>query len=258
MISSALAMPSSRTTWILLPLLLALPACDWLWPLDGEYDPHRCDPACAGGSTCRQGQCVSDTDGGRPDLPPKKMDGGGDKDKSSPKTDTWPGIEPAPPADVLVSPDVHSGCTHGDGTCPGPQTIKHCDKGIWKTESCAKQCQAKGHDYAMGCKTVGSKALCSCATYAAYGSPCNKSILCTPGLLCFVLPVWKLGYCSRACKDRVGCALGSPPMTAPLCNMTLSGQTFCGFSCTLGLFLCPPGLSCNKKNSRCEPGLPAP
>ncbi len=254
MISSSQAMVSSRTTLTLL-LLLVTPACDWLWPLEGEHDPHRCDPPCAGGTACRQGQCVSLADGGKPDLPPTTKDGG---KKDNGAADAWPGAEPTPAADGPLSPDAKTGCTDGDGTCTGPQTIKHCDKGTWKTENCGKQCQTKGYDYAMGCKTAGSKALCGCATYAAYGTPCSKSILCAPGLLCFVLPVWKLGYCSRACKDKLHCALGSPPMTAPLCNMTLSGQSFCGFSCALGLFLCPPGLVCSKKTQVCEPGASVP
>ena len=59
----------NSTSWMTLCGLAALAgACGWLYPQDNPHDQARCDPRCATGRVCREGECVaadaSVTDGG--------------------------------------------------------------------------------------------------------------------------------------------------------------------------------------------------
>lgn len=57
--------------------LLAATGCgDWPWPLNNPADPARCQPACAAGTTCRQGRCVGpDLEMGGPPIPDGDLGG---------------------------------------------------------------------------------------------------------------------------------------------------------------------------------------
>ena len=48
---------SRKAAAVLFSAVLLLSACNWLWPLEGKYDPTRCDPACSGGEICYEGKC---------------------------------------------------------------------------------------------------------------------------------------------------------------------------------------------------------
>ncbi len=228
-------------------LVLLLGGCDWLWPLDGEYDPHRCDPSCAGKQTCVNGQCVGGAlDMGWPDAPGSKVDQAVGDAHVSPE--------------LLPAKEAGSDCTQGDSICLSEQTIKVCENGLWKTSSCAIECTAGGYDYSAGCKEMSGKAVCQCGKWVGYGGICTKNILCEPSLKCAAFTPGGLGFCTKTCKNNAECA-GGPPNTHGVCALAISGSSglVCGFKCDKGIYSCPPGLNCDTKDYICKfKGVPAP
>ena len=81
---------------VILPLAW-VGACGWLWPLEGQYDPHRCDPPCKGGQVCSAGECV--TDGG------SSRDHGPRADQARPPDRGAPPEQGAQPDGPLPAPD---------------------------------------------------------------------------------------------------------------------------------------------------------
>jgi formylglycine-generating enzyme required for sulfatase activity len=79
--------------------------CNWLWALDGPYDPLRCEPECPAGQHCYEGQCVGSGDGTVP------------TDSGQPPSD---GVKP--PSDTLKLPDAPPwdlGYSPNDAAVPG-------------------------------------------------------------------------------------------------------------------------------------------
>ncbi len=222
---------------LLLLLLLIVTGCDWLWPLEGEFDPHRCSPACSPNATCRNGSCVS-----------HHADSGPQPDGAPPKVDTTLPDTTQPEDMVLSEPspapdkDTTPACVHGSFVCLDSQNIKLCENGTWKNSSCTKLCVAKGYDYSTACKEVGGKATCQCSKWITYGGPCPSPSLCAPGLQCQKMVV-STGFCTKSCQKDSDC-LGGPSGTLAKCDLNASSQKYCAFKCGSSGPQCPPGLTC--------------
>ena len=120
-------------------LLLLLGGCDWLWPLEGEFDPHRCDPQCSSGISCHDGVCGIN------------LDGGPSPDKALPGVDRAVG-DVVLSTEPLPGKELGPGCVQGAMVCLDDQKIKVCDNGLWKNSSCGAQCVAAKYDYSVICK----------------------------------------------------------------------------------------------------------
>ena len=180
-------------------LLLALGACDMLWPLDSPYDQRRCDPQCTGGEVCEDGQCQVPKVGGdasprdtghhdvasHPDLPGPSKDGAKqDKPKQDkPKDDKG-----------LCIPAMCIGCCQGSVCKPG-NSIAACGTG-------GQPCQACGPGEA-------------CTGGACKSSGCGPSNCpgCCKGGACIVAindtACGSGGAQCVACKKYQGCQAGA-------------------------------------------------
>ena len=249
----------------LAPLLL-VGACDWLWPLEGEYDPHRCDPGCQGAQRCQQGSCVGPgTDGPRPDGPARpKKDGAPGKDTwplkdsgPTPKKDGKPRVvdKHVPVADKYVPvADKSVPCT-GQLLCLGGDLIRICQAGAWTNTTCTAHCQATGFHYALNC-VVGSGGYgsCVCAKKTGFGAVCTTSAVCGAGYHCRVPTTWIAGVCTRSCSKDTDC-LGGPPGTLALCNVVISTPMGdikkCEFVCGKHKKPCPANMTCDLTTDLC-------
>lgn len=244
-------MVSLRTTSLLaaaLPFLCTLGGCDWLWPLEGEFDPHRCDPACAAGSRCLGGRCVSEVDAS------KKPRDGAVADRGAVTGDVTSG-ELGSTADLLPPPDSDLNCSFG-ASCVDAQTIKHCNNGKWKIIACASVCTIGGYDYTNGCKVISGAAKCECGKWIPYSGGCGKGLVCGPSHKCISVTGSASKFCSRYCNKDIDC-IGGPAGSLGLCTLVESGtlKKMCGFKCD-SKHVCPPALGCNKTLAICVPGLP--
>lgn len=236
-------------------LIFAVGGCDWLWPLEGDYDPHRCDPPCSAGLLCHGGQCVRDGDGGL--LPDKtktpKVDGVvkmQDKalvDKAVVESYPWPAKDTGPP------------CKTGKIECLTAGSIKVCVNSKWQLSNCTAHCQSKGDDYSDGCNKhpFTGEATCNCRKYVSYGGPCSKSSKCVSGYFCgFISSSYVYGFCTKHCKVDTDCG-GGPAGTQALCSLTTTTAiTICGFVCNKYPYPCPKGLTCLTLKNSCRPPSP--
>ena len=261
--------------WALMPLLLA-GACDWLWPLEGEYDPHRCDPQCTGSQICRQGQCL----GPGSDGPGELDNGPTKKDGPSPKKDLKPrphkdvgqtkrdGVKPVAdktvptPDKTVPSPDQAPTCSSGALLCLGGDNIKYCDKGVWKNTTCTVHCKAGGYDYAVNCAVGLGGSSCVCAKKAGYGTVCTSNATCGLTYYCRLPVTWMAGVCTKVCQKDVDC-VGGPPGTLAKCNI-INVTPFgpirnCEFVCGTYNKPCPANMACDTTTNLCLPNkLPPP
>ena len=145
-------------------------------------------------------------------------------------------------------------CTDGETKCQDKDTLRHCDKGAWKTDPCKNLCVPQYH-YAVGCRfsATNKKDICLCGNYAKFGEICDDDVKCDTSLFCgnFGSAASK-GFCSKYCSNSGGLCTGAPFGTEARCNLNVSGQTACGFTCDL-LGLCPTGLRCDFTTSLCKP-----
>lgn len=251
--------PVVKHFWLALTPLLLAGACDWLWPLEGEYDPHRCAPRCQGAQTCRNGQCVGPGADGAPQdgALPKKDGQLPHKDitlvkKDGPQEDTPPGADQWVPG-----PDQTPACVQGTLSCLGGGAIKYCEKGAWQTSTCTVHCKGAGYDFADGCRvSLGGKDSCVCAKKTGYGAVCTSSGVCGSGFFCRLPVSWIAGICTRSCLNDVDCG-GGPPGTLAKCNICLQTPMgpirYCEFMCGKYNKPCPALNTCDTATDRCLP-----
>lgn len=241
------------TTWLPLLSIVTAAGCDWLWPLEGEYDPHRCDPPCSAGTRCRGGQCVRDTDGGAPlDKAPKV-------DKATKKPDRSLVDLAVVESYLPAKKDTGPPCKTGKMECLTGDNVRVCAASKWKYTTCAGHCKSTGDDYSNGCSKhpFTGTVSCNCQKYTHYGGTCTKSTKkCVSGYICGFINNYIYGICTRLCKTDKDC-VGGPTGTLALCNMTsTSSQKICGFVCNTYGVPCPKGLSCLSLKSSCRPPSP--
>lgn len=141
-----------------------------------------------------------------------------------------------------------TGCTDGTTQCVGTDTLKFCDKGVWKTELCTSICTSGNYDYTTGCKlsTQSNKEVCICGKYATFGGICNATEKCQTGLTCVSFGSGATdGFCTKTCTNTGYSCPGAPLWTQATCAQdTVGGQHVCIFDCDF-LTDCPKGLHCN-------------
>jgi len=142
--------PSTRLLPGLL-LLLAMGACDFLWPLDNPHDQRRCEPLCTGGEVCEDGQCQVPQVGGdasprdtgshdvvlHPDLPGPTKDG---VKQDKPKTDKGACVPGkcigCCQGSVCQPGNSSSGCGTGGQPCQACGAGEACVGGVCKASTC--------------------------------------------------------------------------------------------------------------------------
>ncbi len=248
-----------RKTWLAALLIFTVGGCDWLWPLEGDYDPYRCEPSCAAGTRCHGGQCVKDGDGSIPDKTKKQPKQDGliiKKDKKKvPKDVVSPDKVPWP-----VKKDTGPPCKTGKKECTTATSIRICENSKWQYSDCTAYCKSKGDDYSNGCSKhpFTGTAGCNCHKYQPYGGTCYKTTKkCVSGHICgYISSAYVYGFCTRLCKTDADCT-GVPAGTMALCNLTnTSSQKMCGFVCSIGGHTCPKGLVCLTIKKSCRPPAP--
>lgn len=219
----------------MLILSATLGACGWLWPLEGEFDPHRCEPACQGKQRCQDGRCVGPgADGALPDRALKPRDGSQKKDINFQKKDKG---KPPPDKAKVPLPDKHKVPVPDKYKPPVPDTYKPPpDKALPKDTGSSPPPWQPG-----------------------FGAVCNNNAVCGTGFFCRTLSVWPAGYCTKSCQKGSTCPLG-PPGTWAQCNVTTTTPfgdlRHCEFMC--GKNLCPSHMGCDKAKSICFPNALAP
>lgn len=242
---------NTKAAALLVLLSITAGGCDWLWPLDGDHDPHRCDPACGGSQRCQGGQCVErgEDSGVTPDRAP-----GADRV-------AWPDLprpdRAAPELFPRPQKDTGPPCKTGAMECLASTTVKVCVESKWKTTTCDSHCKTVGYDYSAGCTKNGFGVVsCNCRHLLPFGSTCTKSSKCVSGLFCGMVSGSIYGFCSRFCKTDSDCT-GGPAGTLALCVLTnTSSQTICGFVCGKYGNPCPKGMTCQSTKNICLPASP--
>jgi formylglycine-generating enzyme required for sulfatase activity len=125
-------------------VLLGLAAgCDSLWPLEGTYDPRRCDPICPAGQRCLTGYCMyvdlgqldAGPDGPTPDLP--LLDALPDAPPDAPALDGPPDAAPAdaalPGTWVLISAGTFSMGSPATEPCRESTQVKETQHSVTLT-----------------------------------------------------------------------------------------------------------------------------
>ncbi len=261
--------------------------------LDLGEVPFKCNtgsPKCPKGYTCHQntyclkeGFCpehISGCDkrdaGIQKDGPGKKDGPATQKDGPGKKDGPW-----VPPDGPILPPDSgpvcgnnkceppwetssncpqdcgSTGCTSSSpAQCIGTKSLKYCNNGQWKTDTCQNLCVTGGYGYADSCKVVSGQSVCLCG--GGFGDPCNNTTKkCASSLICVNFnsnP--NLGFCTKECYTAYSICTGAPTGTYAECSLSVSTPTgtkkICGFICSYSQ-KCPAGLTCDYSSMLCKP-----
>jgi hypothetical protein len=156
--------------------------------------------------------------------------------------------------EVVTCPTDCATCTANATQCEGTESLKLCQNGTWKTQSCDARCKAEGYDYSAGCafSPVVNKDACSCGKSAGFGSACDDKQKCSGALFCGTFGGDVKGFCTKYCSNPGGACAGAPSGTSAQCNLELQGQYVCGFECGYSI-PCPTGLTCDFFDDVCKP-----
>ncbi len=211
-------------------VLLMTGGCDSLWPLDNPHDQRRCDPACAEGMVCLDGECEPrqvggdasprdgrPADGAPPDRPIQQ-----DKPKlDKPKPDKAQPDKPKP-----CGPVSCNGCCRG-GQCLHGNTGGACGKGGLACAVCPAghgcvggQCKptqcgphtCKGCCQAGKCLTMVSNA--ACGQGGKLCVVCKKGQTCQTGA-CKLDKASQWGVAVVKADIKSGKKWDNPPQIAP-------------------------------------------
>ncbi len=151
-----------------------------------------------------------------------------------------------------------TGCTSGQTLCIGTTTLKYCQSGVWKTDTCLNLCVAGGFGYADTCKKDPTKGTDVCYCGGGFGDPCNDTNKkCGSNLICVNFPTnTTTGFCTKECYTPYSICTGSPTGSYAECTLQVSTPTgtknICGFVCSLSQ-PCPSTLKCDYSAKICKP-----
>jgi len=151
-----------------------------------------------------------------------------------------------------------TGCTAGTTQCIGTTTLKYCDSGTWKQDTCNNLCVAGGYGYSDTCKKdpVKGKDVCWCG--GGFGDPCNDTTKkCGKNFICVNFPTNpSTGFCTKECITPYSICTGAPTGSYAECTLKVSTPTgnknICGFVCTYSQ-KCPTALKCDYSSQLCKP-----
>lgn len=146
-------------------------------------------------------------------------------------------------------------CPAGATACVGKGSIRYCEAGSWKTDTCHTVCLAAGYHYADQCQFTPklNKDACLCGHNARFGELCDDvQVRCGPGLFCGMFSGSKVGFCTRYCASSGASCAGAPAGTSASCSLASGGKKACGFVCSFTT-LCPKSLTCDLFTGVCKP-----